>query len=75
MSKYGEGTIVQHNEVEAVKYRLNSRTEWDYRPWEAIDVPPLLALLMGDENNEVRFTDDDISEAIETGELIVIYAP
>lgn len=75
MSKYAEGTIVQHNEVEAVKYRLNSRTEGDERPWEAIDVPPILAMLMGDENNEVRFTDEDISEDIETGELIVIYAP
>ena len=75
MSKYAEGTIVQHNENEVVKYHLNSRTEGDDRPWEAIDVPPILILLMGDENNEIRFTDEDISEDIESGELIVTYAP
>lgn len=75
MSKYAEGTIVQHNGVAAVRYRLNPRTEGDERPWEAIDVPPILVKMVGDENNEVRFTDDSISGDIETGVLIVIYAP
>lgn len=75
MSKYAEGTIVQHNEVDTVKYRLNSREVGDDRPWEAIDVPPILVMLMGDENNELRFHDTDISESIEAGDLIVIYTP
>lgn len=75
MSKYAEGTTVQHSVAEAVKYRLNSRTEGDETPWVAIDVPPLLTTLMGDANNEVRFTDDDISGGIERGGLVVIYAP
>lgn len=75
MSKFAEGTIVQHNEIEGVKYRLNSRTEGDEAPWEALDVPPLLALLMGDGGGEIRFTDEDISGSIEAGELFVIYTP
>lgn len=75
MSKYAEGTTVQHKVTEAVKYRLNSRTEEDERPWEAIDVPPLVVKLMGADNNGIRFTDEDISEGIENGGLIVIYAP
>lgn len=72
MGKYAEGTIVQHNEVESVKYHLNSRTEGDERPWVAIDVPPYIAKVLGDDNNEVRFTDADILDGIERGELTVI---
>lgn len=75
MSKYVEGTTVQHNEVGTVKYRLNSRKEGDERPWVAIDVPPILTMLMGDDSHEVRFTEEDISEGIKSGELNVIYAP
>lgn len=75
MSKYAEGTIVQHNGVEAVKYRLNPRTEGDERPWEALDVPPILVKLMGDDNSKLRFTDEGISGDIEKGVLNVVYAP
>lgn len=54
---------------------MNSRTEGDDHPWVAVDAPPLLAKLAGDDNNEIRFTDADILEGITTGELIVTYAP
>lgn len=75
MSKYAEGTIVQHNEIEEVKYQLNPREDGDKRPWQALDVPPLLAMMLGDETNDLRFTDEDISEVIESGGLAVIYTP
>ena len=75
MSAHVEGTIIQSTEVEAVKYEYAPRTAHDDRPWRAIDVPPILFLLMGDENNEVRFNAEDIQERIGDGELIIIHIP
>lgn len=73
MSAHVEGTIVQSIEVEAVKYEYAPRDEQDDRPWRAIDVPAILIILMGDENNEVRFNAEDIQESIDDGELIIIH--
>lgn len=75
MSAHVEGTIIQSTEVEAVKYEYAPRDAQDDRPWRAIDVPPILLLLMGDENNEVRFNVEDIQESIDDGELIIIHTP
>ena len=75
MSAHVEGTIIQSTEVEAVKYEYAPRTAHDDRPWRAIDVPPILFLLMGDENNEVRFNAEDIQERIGDSELITIHIP
>lgn len=75
MSTYAEGTIVQSTEITAVKYEYAPRTSHDDRPWRAIDVPAILILLMGDENNEVRFNAEDIQENIDDGELVVIHTP
>ena len=75
MSAHVEGTIVQSNIVESVKYEYAPRDAQDDRPWRAVDVPAILIMLMGDENNEVRFADDDIQENIDVGELEVIYTP
>ena len=73
MSTYVDGTIVQSTEVEAVKYEYAPRDEQDDRPWRAIDVPAILIMLMGDENNEVRFNAEYIQESIDDGELIIIH--
>lgn len=73
MSKYAEGTIVQSTVVESVKYQYAPRDAQDDRPWRAVDVPPILIMLMGDENDEIRFDDEDIQENIDAGELEVIY--
>lgn len=73
MSKYAVGTVVQSVIVESVKYEFAPRDEHDDCPWRAVDAPAILTLLMGDENNEIRFTDEDISENIEEGELVVIH--
>ena len=75
MSTYAEGTIVQSTEIAAVKYEYAPRDAQDDRPWRAVDVPPILLLLMGDENKEIRFGADDIQESIDDGELVVIYTP
>lgn len=75
MSAYVEGTIVQSNIVESVKYEYAPRDAQDDRPWRAIDVPEILIMLIGDENDEIRFADDDIQEPIEDGELVVIHTP
>ncbi len=72
MSTYAEGTIVQSTEIAAVKYEYAPRDAQDDRPWRAVDVPAILILLMGDENNEVRFNAEDIQENIDDGELIII---
>ena len=60
MGKYAVGTIVQSTEITAVKYQYAPRDAQDDRPWLAIYVPAILTMLMGDENNEVRFNGDDI---------------
>ena len=75
MSTYAEGTIVQSTEIAAVKHEYAPRDAQDDRPWRAVDVPPILLLLMGDENKEIRFGADDIQEGIDDGELVVIYTP
>ena len=75
MSTHVEGTIVQSTEVKEVKYEYAPRTSHDDRPWRAVDVPAILILLMGDENNEVRFNAEDIQESIDDGELITIHIP
>lgn len=75
MGKYAVGTVVQSNIVESVKYEYAPRDAQDDRPWRAVDVPAILIMLMGDENDEVRFADDDIQENIDSGELEVIYTP
>lgn len=75
MSAHVEGTIVQSTEIAAVKYEYAPRDAQDDRPWRAIDVPAIIILLMGDENNEVRFNTEDIQEGIDAGELIIIHTP
>lgn len=75
MSKYAAGTVVQSVTLEAVKYEFAPRDAQDDRPWRAVDVPAILIMMMGDENNEVRFTAEDINESIEDGELVVIHTP
>lgn len=75
MSTYAEGTIVQSTETATVKYEYAPRDAQDDRPWRAIDVPAIIILLMGDENNEVRFNTEDIQESIDDGELIIIHTP
>ena len=75
MSTYVEGTIIQSTVVEWVKYEYAPRTAHDDSPWRAIDVLPNLLLLMGDENNEVRFNVEDIQESIDDGRLIIIHTP
>lgn len=75
MGAHAEGTIIQSTLVEAVKYEYAPRSAHDDRPWRAVDVPEILILLMGDEDNEVRFKVDDIQEHIDDGELITIYIP
>ncbi len=75
MSAHVEGTIIQSTEVEAVKYEYAPRDAQDDRPWRAIDVPAILIMLMGDENDEVRFNAEDIQESIDNGELVVIHTP
>ncbi len=75
MSAHVEGTIVQSTVTESVKYEYAPRDAQDDRPWRAVYVPAILIMLMGDENNEVRFADDDIQENIDVGELEVIYTP
>ena len=75
MSVHVEGTIVQSTVVESVKYQYAPRDAQDDRPWLAIYVPAILTMLMGDENNEIRFNGDDIQENIDTGKLEVIYTP
>ena len=75
MSAHVEGTIIQSTEVEAVKYEYAPRTANDDRPWRAIDVPAILIMLIGDENDEVRFKAEDIQESIDYGELITIHIP
>ena len=75
MSTYVEGTIIQSTVAEAVKYEYAPRDAQDDRPWRAIDVPAILIMLMGDENDEVRFNAEDIQENIEDGELVVIHTP
>ena len=75
MSTYAEGTIVQSTETATVKYEYAPRDAQDDRPWRAIDVPEILLLLVGDENNEVRFTAEAMQESIDAGEMITIYTP
>ena len=75
MGKYAVGTVVQSTEIAAVKYEYAPRDAQDDRPWRAIDVPAIIILLMGDENNEVRFNTEDIQESIDNGELVVIHTP
>ena len=75
MSTYAEGTIVQHTVAEAVKYEYAPRDAQDDRAWRAVDVPAILVMLMGDENDEVRFDDEDIQGSIDNGDLEVIYTP
>lgn len=75
MSKYAVGTVVQSVIVEAVKYEFAPRDAQDDRPWRAVDVPAILIMLMGDENDEVRFGADGIQENIDDGELIIIHTP
>ena len=75
MSTYAEGTIVQSTEIATVKYECAPRDAQDDQPWRAIDVPEILILLMGDENNEIRFNAEDIQEGIDNGELIIIHTP
>lgn len=75
MSTYAEGTIVQSTEITTVKYAYAPRDAQDDRPWRAIDVPAIIILLMGDENNEVRFNTENIQESIDAGELIIIHTP
>ena len=75
MSTYAEGTIVQSTEIATVKYEYAPRDAQDDRPWRAIDVPAILIMLMGDENDEVRFNAEDIQESIDNGELIIIHTP
>ncbi len=75
MSTYAEGTIVQNTEIAGAKYEYAPRDAQDDRPWRAIDVPEILILLVGDENNEVRFNAEDIQEGIDEGELITIHTP
>ena len=75
MSAHVEGTIIQSTVAEAVKYEYAPRDAQDDRPWRAIDVPAIIILLMGDENNEVRFNTEDIQESIDAGELIIIHTP
>lgn len=75
MSTYAEGTIVQSTEIATVKYEYAPRDAQDDRPWRAIDVPAMIILLMGDENNEVRFNTEEIQESIDAGELIIIHTP
>ena len=75
MSEYAVGTIVQNTIVGEAKYEYDPREAQDERPWKAIDVPPILLMLMGDENKEVRFDIDDIQESIDDGELVVIHIP
>ncbi len=72
MSTYVEGTIVQSTKNEDVKYEYAPRDAQDERPWRALDVPAILIMLMGDENDEIRFGDDEIQESIDEGELILI---
>ena len=75
MGKYAVGTVVQSTEIAAVKYEYAPRDAQDDRPWRAVDVPAILIMLMGDENDEVRFNAEDIQENIEDGELVVIHTP
>ena len=75
MSTYAEGTIVQNPEIATVKYEYAPRDAQDDRQWRAIDVPEIIILLLGDENNEVRFNTEDIQECIDDGELVVIHTP
>ena len=75
MGKYAVGTVVQSTEITTVKYEYAPRDSQDDRPWRAIDVPAIIILLMGDENNEVRFNTEDIQESIDAGELIIIHTP
>ena len=75
MSAHVEGTIVQSTEIDAAKYEYAPRDAQDDRPWRAIDVPAILIMLMGDENDEVRFNAEDIQESIDDGELVVIHTP
>ncbi len=75
MSAHVEGTIIQSTENGAVKYEYAPRDTQDDRPWRAIDVPPILLLLMGDENNEVRFNVEDIQKSIDDGRRIIIHTP
>ena len=75
MGKYAVGTVVQSTEIATVKYEYAPRDAQDDRPWRAIDVPAIIILLMGDENNEVRFNTEDIQESIDAGELIIIHTP
>ena len=75
MSTYAEGTIVQSTEIAAAKYEYAPRDAQDDRPWRAFDVPAILIMLIGDENDEVRFNAEDIQESIDNGELIIIHTP
>lgn len=75
MSAHVEGTIVQNTKIAAVKYEYAPRTANDDRPWRAIDVPPLIQLLVGVEGDGVRFNAEDIQESIDAGGLIIIHIP
>ena len=76
MSAHVEGTIVQSTTFGVlVKYEYAPRDAQDERPWRALDVPAILIMLVGDENDEVRFGDDGIRKSIDDGELIIIHTP
>ena len=75
MSAHVEGTIVQSTVIAAMKYEYAPRDAQDDRPWRAVDVPAILIMLIGDENNEVRFNAEDIQESIDEGELVIIHTP
>lgn len=70
---YGVGTIVQSTKFgdeQDAKYQLSP--EPGKNEWLALDVPPLLSLVFGDEDGEIRFPNEDIEQRIAEGSMRVI---
>lgn len=70
---YGVGTIVQSTKFgdeNDAKYQLSPV---EGKPdWVALDVPPLMKMLFGDEDGEIRFPSGEISQRIAEGSIRVI---
>lgn len=70
MSKYAVGTVAVRD-LDGIKIEYQHAPREGKPEWVALDVPEILVMLLGDEDGEVRFTDKDISDSIEAGELEV----
>lgn len=70
MSEFEVGTVVTNEENGHVFEYVYDPVKGK-RDWRALDAPPILELMFGDEDGEIRFSNEEIVQRIAEGKMLI----